>query len=349
MTKEMTRYFISANTERGFYSLYEKVFTNGDFDRIFVIHGGPGTGKSTLMRAVASAVREKGADCTEILCSSDPHSLDGLIIEKNGKKIGVLDGTPPHGRVISEPEVKETLWNVCKFITREKLELHREEIRKHAKEKKDSYQRAYSLLSAAGALKRYLVKKEAENLNEEKLLAHIERGTRALKEEGEAKELFIRAISSTGSYIAPALSDLSENIVLLCGKPESAEIYLSYLSDALKKKKIAHTRFSSPLVPEILDAIFIKESSTLYLNASLWENINAKKRIHMSRFFEKSPTREERKIRRLCEKTVSEAYEALKKAGSSHRALEEIYASAMNFKRMEKTRQTWIADVLSLL
>ena len=45
--------FISANSERGFFSLYDEVFDMHSFDRIFILAGGPGTGKSTLLRQSA--------------------------------------------------------------------------------------------------------------------------------------------------------------------------------------------------------------------------------------------------------------------------------------------------------
>ncbi len=349
MPKKTTQFFISANTERGFYSLYDNIFRNRDFDRIFVIHGGPGTGKSTLMRKVADEVRKRGADCEEILCSSDPTSLDGLVICQGGKKIGVLDGTPPHARIISEAGVKETLWNVCEFIRTEKLEKRQEEIKKFAKKKKDSYQKAYVLLHAAGTVERYLTNEEAGYLKKEKLSQHLQRTAKGFRVTGEITERFIHAISGKGEYIISLSNVFFDNIVLLCGKKESASIYLSHLSDSLREKNIAHTRFSSPLVPEFLDGIFINESSTLYLAESLAPKDCAGKKIHMARFFEKAPKEDRKKLKRIYAEALEGACEALKKAGQAHSALEEIYVSAMDFKGMEKTKQKWIADLLSLL
>ena len=50
MRSEAREFFAAANTEEGFYSIFESVFPPSALDKIFIIKGGPGTGKSTLMR-----------------------------------------------------------------------------------------------------------------------------------------------------------------------------------------------------------------------------------------------------------------------------------------------------------
>ena len=69
------RFFLGANSGEGFFSLYPQLCREED-RRIFVIKSGPGSGKSTAMRRLAQVL---GDAQEEILCSSDPSSLDGVI------------------------------------------------------------------------------------------------------------------------------------------------------------------------------------------------------------------------------------------------------------------------------
>lgn len=87
-------YFPGGNTSQGFYSLYNHMI-GSDANRILVIKGGPGVGKSTFMRAIGEAMLEKGYDVEYHCCSSDNGSLDGVVIP--ALKIALVDGTAPQG------------------------------------------------------------------------------------------------------------------------------------------------------------------------------------------------------------------------------------------------------------
>ena len=63
------------NTAQGFYSLYDSALQN--LRRLFILKGGPGTGKSTLIRQVGLAMVDRGYDIEFLHCSSDNRSLDG--------------------------------------------------------------------------------------------------------------------------------------------------------------------------------------------------------------------------------------------------------------------------------
>ena len=90
MEKQLiTRYFLGANAYSGFYSLYGG-FCAGEGDYLRVIKGGPGTGKSALMRRIGAAAERAGHDVEYILCSGDPDSLDGVYIPALG--VGYADG-----------------------------------------------------------------------------------------------------------------------------------------------------------------------------------------------------------------------------------------------------------------
>ncbi len=87
-------YFLGANSPGGFVSRYHTLLEDRRLCKTVILKGGPGCGKSTLMRKVAKTARELGCAAEEILCSSDPDSLDGVVIPEVG--LAVVDGTAPH-------------------------------------------------------------------------------------------------------------------------------------------------------------------------------------------------------------------------------------------------------------
>lgn len=88
------RYFLGANSPNGFYSLYDQLIDPAQAEDILILKGGPGCGKSSLMRRVGRAAEERGLAVEYIVCSGDPDSLDAVILPQLGAAI--VDGTAPH-------------------------------------------------------------------------------------------------------------------------------------------------------------------------------------------------------------------------------------------------------------
>lgn len=96
-TAKPLRFFLGANTPQGFVSRFDQLADPADGWREFVIKGGPGTGKSTLMKHVADFAADRCERIELIHCSSDADSLDGVIL--HDVKTSIADGTPPHAVV----------------------------------------------------------------------------------------------------------------------------------------------------------------------------------------------------------------------------------------------------------
>ncbi|MFQ8954079.1 MAG: hypothetical protein ACLR56_14400, partial [Oscillospiraceae bacterium] len=73
----------------------------------------PGTGKSSFMKRFASYAEKKGCKALRCPCSSDPDSLDAVILPD--KKMIILDGTAPHTVDPSYPGVCEKILNFGEF------------------------------------------------------------------------------------------------------------------------------------------------------------------------------------------------------------------------------------------
>lgn len=108
-------YFAASNSAGGFYSDYSAVFDRARIRRLFAVKGGPGTGKSRFLREVALCGERVGYRCEYIYCSSDPDSLDGIILSRGEDGIALLDATAPHVYEPSRPGFREEIVNLGAF------------------------------------------------------------------------------------------------------------------------------------------------------------------------------------------------------------------------------------------
>lgn len=88
-----TRYFLSALTGAGYYALHRQFLRPPE--RYFcILKGGPGCGKSTFLKRVATPGKPPGWPSSRLHCAGDPASLDGVYFPE--KRSGFFDGTAPH-------------------------------------------------------------------------------------------------------------------------------------------------------------------------------------------------------------------------------------------------------------
>ena len=149
MSGNIQYYFAAANSFDGFVSYFDKVFSATEFEKVYILKGGPGTGKSRFIKDVYEAFCEKNAKFEGILCSSDPKSYDGLIISTDEKKICIIDGTAPHLTDPVYPGAIEKIINLGDSWNDSVLYSHRQQIIELINIKKYSYKSAYEYLSVA--------------------------------------------------------------------------------------------------------------------------------------------------------------------------------------------------------
>ena len=120
----MERYFLGSNTHSGFAGFYDGVTDN--INRVYLLKGGAGTGKSSLMKKVLKRGVELGYCCESWHCSGDPNSLDGVYIKDID--VAVIDATSPHAVEPKIPAVKDDIVNLLEYVDKDKLYKHREAI-----------------------------------------------------------------------------------------------------------------------------------------------------------------------------------------------------------------------------
>lgn len=138
-------YFACANSSKGFVNYFDSNLAG--LNKIYILKGGPGSGKSSLMKHVGQYFLKLGFDVEMIHCSSDPDSLDGVIVR--ALKIGIVDGTKPHVIEPAAPGAIEEYVNLGISWNVKQLAQYTEQILKLSEEISECYPKAYEQFGKA--------------------------------------------------------------------------------------------------------------------------------------------------------------------------------------------------------
>lgn len=206
------RYFLGANTPQGFVSRFDQLADCGEGWRLVVIKGGPGSGKSTLMRRVAQLYDPRSDQVEVIHCSSDADSVDGVIC--HDIKLSVCDGTAPHVVEPKYPGAFETLFPINDCWREEMLQEHRADIVRLNAQISQRHENCRRFLGAAASLLGDTLHVATEATDEEKIRRFAQRfaqkNFKKLGRQGKEQVRFLSAVTNKGPLM------FTENIPRLC-------------------------------------------------------------------------------------------------------------------------------------
>ncbi|MBQ8914653.1 MAG: hypothetical protein IJ046_00580 [Clostridia bacterium] len=329
-------FFAGANTPQGFVPAYDDMISEDIFERIYIIKGGSGTGKSTIIRKCADAARGKGARVTDILCSSDPDSLDGIIIEKDEHLISVIDGTAPHTMDAKYPGACGEIFDCGRFWSSTYLENKKSDIARHTEEKKAAYQTSYRFLSAAGeaisleeGLALYCFDKKKARNAAEKLCSVFGK----LAKEGQCNFRRTMAISMKGAFRLGTF-DRAERLFALEDHYFQETRFFELILEVMLSRGYDAFVSLSPLGG--IGELYFPECRCAFVSKR--EGMEYERIINLRRFADKDKVAKTKQKRIFCSKCLSSmlegAADSLKLAGEHHFALEEIYKEAMDFSAL---------------
>lgn len=142
--------FPGNNTSAGFFSYYQYMLPQKQADRIYCLKGGPGTGKSTFIKKIANGINKQGLNIEYLHCSSDPDSLDGIVIP--ALKTALFDATAPHVIDPVNPAAIDGIINLGEFWDAKLIRRNRKEIMQCGEVTAHLFKRAYRYLAAAKSL-----------------------------------------------------------------------------------------------------------------------------------------------------------------------------------------------------
>ena len=268
--KKERHLFPGGNTYKGFHSFYKYMLTQEDANRIICMKGGPGTGKSSLMNKVANHFKDKGYSIEYHHCSSDPSSLDGVVVKELG--IAILDGTSPHVVDPKHPGAVDEVLNMGVALDTDALSLKKTEIMDLTKSISENFKRAYTFLGAAK-----FIHEDWSNLNSKALpYSNLSTITESLKEEifqkhksgyGSERHLFATAFTPDGiiTFSNELVLNFKYSFVIKGGPGFSKTKILEEIGKTAQRKGYFVEYMHDPFIPDRLEHIFIPEISTCVL------------------------------------------------------------------------------------
>ena len=336
-------YFAASNSTAGFISYYEDVFRDSRIGHIWAVKGGPGTGKSRFLHDVSGFAIAKGWGCEYIYCSSDPNSLDAVILTKEGREgIALLDATAPHLFEPICPGAKEDIVNLGQFWNSDALATRREEIEQLNREKGDAYRRAYRYLSGFGDMRANRDTLVFPYINRKKIAMQAQKTLRDLPngEAYSARPALIHSIGMRGEVGLDTYFYEAEEICLVADCHGAAQYLMMELGKLANEKRLSIRISHDPVEADKIDGLFFCESGIAVVVCPEEECDYPHHRICMRRFVDtasmKRIRRELRATDRISRALRGEALDALEKVREVHFRLEDIYSAAMDFSAKEK-------------
>ena len=354
-------FFAGANTANGFVSAYGSMIREGERTRVYVLKGGSGTGKSSLMKSCAAAAVSAGASAVMLLCSSDPSSADAVILHgREGRSVAIVDGTAPHTLDPVLPGAVGESVNLGDFWRSSDLQNARAEIASHSTQKKEAYARAYRYLAAYGEITASVRDLLSGCLLRDKMEAAAKRLTASFPREDTYGErlYYTAAVSMTGLYRLDTFSRMAKRTYAVtdtygCG-PFFLEAMCRWASDRRCSLWYAPAPGETDTPYEVyLPAASVAISVTDGEAASETDTDGKRSVVNMQRFLDRralAACRGRLRFARRCTDMLMEgALEALAEARQHHFALESIYGSAMDFEALSVRTGEISRSILEIL
>lgn len=339
-------FFLGTNSGDGFYSLFSDITRYDGNWRTYVIKGGPGTGKSGLMKKIADKADILGTPCERIWCSSDPASLDAVVLPE--KKVAICDGTAPH---IVEPQFAgavEQIINLGEFWDSKALKLNSTKIMKLCSKNGSCHKKVSRLLGAIKELEYDTESMTEDYLDYNKLAAFANEICLKIpkKTDGSAVNISNRFLSgitpdgittfySTVRALCDSVMIISDNYNTVSSK--IIDIVYKHAIDCgysviLCRDLIFTDRISHVIIPELSFGLVTSSPICNF-------KFKADKKVSVSRFFKRGLEaefgRELEFNREISEMLFSCCTETLKKAKDIHDDLEELYIKNMDFEAVD--------------
>ncbi|MBQ9097696.1 MAG: ATPase [Clostridia bacterium] len=337
-------YFLGGNTPQGFYSYYDYLIDAEKAKKAYVIKGGPGTGKSTLMKSAANWGEDNGYQVDFLHCSSDPNSLDGIIIDGD---IAMVDGTSPHTLDPKNPGCVEKIINMGDFWDEARLRENKEKIIEINKQIKECFASAYNYLAAAGCIYKNIHSPEDGRIA--KTIFDEVAGRESVCGKGKMRKLFASAIGPAGTVSFADTLLLKKCYVLKTDFAKGTSMVMKKIAQIFLDNGYDTELFYDPLAPdELIEHICVPEMGASVLTSIGCSNVVNENAyvIDVDEIMNISTCGKDYIHNKLMTETlIKEAAGIIAKAKQKHDELESCYIPCMDFESANKCAKRIIEDI----
>lgn len=359
---KVKKVFPGTNTPEGFFSFYNQII-EPDANMVIIIKGGPGIGKSTLIKRIGTALLDLGYDIEYACCSSDTSSYDGVIVEKLG--LALFDGTPPHILEPRFPGVVEHIVNLGDYLNKKKLHLVREKIVETLQEVSALFERAFRYLKEARIIHDDWEACHSQALDfgflncmAEELSYDIFHDTRVSSNPGKPRHLFAGAITPAGPvHHLETIVGASSRRYILRGEPGTGKsTIVRKLAEHALNHGFAVELYHCPLDPSKVEHMVIPELSVA-LVSSCWPHEFGRMKdidrvIESGRAVNTEALSKYESVitgsRQRFHQAFTRAVEALHMAKEQYDKVQAIYSESMDFPAVERLGDRILGEVLEL-
>ncbi len=341
-------FFAAANGYSGFRSYFDEIFKPRDFNAIYILKGGPGTGKSSFMRRILRELESVSDECEAIHCSSDPASLDGIVISRNGIRIAIVDGTNPHMMDPVFPGVIGKIVNLGDNWNDDILARQSEDIIALSYSKSEAYKRAYDYLHIAGEMAKTIGKTIAECCTHD-MDTVVDSLISEIKNESALKSIrLVTAYCKDGFVKLDTINRIASKVYSISGMYGSEYLFMRRLTDVLDLVGTNYTLFPSVLDDNNTDAVFIPMLDLAFVVEG-YCGISREKTIDTSEFLDQTKLSSRKSFLEFLwsehEEMLWSAADQFKSAYDMHRSLEMIYTAAMDFSKNDDAYLRCLNDI----
>lgn len=345
-------YFPGGNTTKGFFNYYNEILKNNKVKKIYTIKGGPGVGKSTLMKEAGKIFEEKNYRINYYHCSSDPDSLDGIFILEKG--ILLVDGTSPHIIDPVYPGAVYEMLNLAEFFNSKTLEAKKEEIISLTDTISHTFKKAYRYLKAITPLYEDLedIYQKSLNSNEFYSLIRYLTDTVACDKKGKGfkeTKLFLSAITPSGfkNFLDRTLK-CSKIYILNSNIGDLTYKVLEKVKSDLEIKEFEIESFYCPVGPSYkLEHIIIPEIDTGIITSNKYHPCYKGETVDLFKLYD-SKKIDQNSVNynlNLIDELLNHSVSILKEAKSKHDVLENYYIKAMDYKKLNEFSNEFLNSI----
>ena len=346
--------FGGSNTANGSFNYFEYIIPK-NVKKIFCMKGGPGVGKSSLMKKIAKEFIENGYDVELHHCPSDPSSLDAIVIKKIG--IVLLDATAPHIVDPKDPGAIDEIINLGDYWNVGPLEENRNKIIECSKSISESFQRAYKYLKAAEPIYydiEYRYKNCMDfgkvNLATEEFIEKIFKDVQSSGILKKERHLFATGITPIGhvDYTDSILSEAKKVYYLKGDIGTGRSTFLTKVYNKALEKGMEVEVYHYPLIKEKLETIFIKDLGIGITTSNAFENSET---IDLEQYLDKDKLlKYEDEIfidKKIFDEMINYGISNLNKAKAKHDVIEAYYIPNMKFDEIDKFKDDLLNRIKS--